>query len=64
MAAAMAIDALPANEQQQVFDFIRYKLDTTAALTAREHSASYLKMIDRLKDDMDRRRNGKGDKKG
>jgi hypothetical protein len=65
MAAAMAIDALPPNEQQQVFDFIRYKIDTTSAPLAREHAASYFRMIDNLKRDMRQRKTtGKPDKKG
>lgn len=62
VAAAMAIQSLPDNEQQQVFDFIEYKIRTTDALVAREHAANYLKMIDSLKADMARKRkkSGKG----
>lgn len=58
IAAAMAIQSLPENEQQQVFDFITYKIQTTEALTAKEHAASYLKMIDSLKSDMKTRKAG------
>lgn len=63
VAAALAISSLPEDDQQQVMDFIRYKIETTDALTARESTAHYLKMIDNLKKDMSRRRAaGKGKK--
>lgn len=56
MLYGMAVDALPDNAKQQVMDFIRYKVETTDVLTARERAASYLKMIDNLKRDMARRK--------
>lgn len=59
MAAAMAIQALSDDDQQQVFDFITYKVKTSNVLTAREHVASYLTMIDNLKKDMEGRRKKK-----
>lgn len=59
MAAALAIQSLPKDEQQQVFDFITYKIHSTEALTAREHIGSYLKMIANLRQDMDQKRGRK-----
>lgn len=59
MAAALAIQSLPINEQQQVLDFIGYKLQTTTVLTAREQVGSYMKMLDNLKKDLEQRRKKK-----
>jgi len=56
VAAAMAIQSLPEEAQQQVFDFIRYKIEGTDVLTARETASNYMKMLDGLKSDIERRR--------
>jgi hypothetical protein len=59
VAAAMAIQSLNEEAQQQVFDFIRYKIESADAPIVGEHAASYLTMIDNLKRDMKARQKKK-----
>lgn len=47
-----AIDDLPDEQQQQVLDFIRYKIERSEGFMASEKAAHYMKMIDRIKADM------------
>lgn len=55
ISAAMAIDQLPEDDRQQVFDFIKYKIIDAGPLVVNQTTAKhYLEMIDRLKNDMGR----------
>ncbi len=51
-----AIEDLPDGDRQQVFDFVRYKIERAEGLIIGERGASYLTMIDRLVEDMKKRR--------
>jgi hypothetical protein len=52
-----AIEVLGAEDQQQVLDFIRYKIERTHVVAQEPSVASaYLQMIDRIKADLARRR--------
>jgi len=51
-----AITALPEDDRQQVLDFVRYKIERADTLFASEKASSYLAMIDRLVEDMKKRR--------
>lgn len=51
-----AIDSLPEEQQQQVLDFIRYKIERSEDFIASEKAAHYMKMIDRIKADMEGRK--------
>jgi len=53
-----AIDALPDESRQQVLDFVRYKFERAEGLIASEQAAHYVKMIDRIKADYERRKDG------
>lgn len=46
------LSGLPDEERQQVFDFVRYKIERADAVIAKERMASYLTMIDRIRADM------------
>ena len=50
-----AVGALSENDQQQVLDFIEYKIARTEALVANDRSVDYMKMISRIREDMKRR---------
>lgn len=57
--AAMAINDLPDEDRQAVFDFIRYKIESAGPLVTSQATAkAYLEMIDRLKGDLHTRKNG------
>ena len=43
-----AVQHLPANEGQQVFDFIRYKIERADGWFAAEKLASYMQMLDKF----------------
>lgn len=51
-----AIQDLPEEAQQQVFDFIGYKFERAEGLIASDKLSNYLKMIQRFKDDLDGRK--------
>lgn len=51
-----AIDELSDEHQQQVLDFIRYKIERSEGFMASEKATHYMKMIDRIKADMAGRR--------
>lgn len=60
MYAAMAAEALPENDRQQVFDFIRYKIEHAGPLVAsQEVVARYLRWVDDQVEHMKRLKNGK-----
>jgi len=51
------IDALPAADAQQVFDFIIYKIEKAPTpYLSQEQAKSYTEMIERLKRDMEKRK--------
>lgn len=43
-----AIDELPADDRQQTFDFIRYKIQTADGWYAKEKLARYMGMLDKI----------------
>lgn len=49
------VDALPADERQQVLDFVEYKFAKTDGLLASDIAGDYMKMIDKIREDMKRR---------
>ena len=51
-----ALRELPLNDQQQIFDFIEYRIDKAEGLLASEKAARYLAMIDEFKSDLDAKR--------
>jgi DNA-binding XRE family transcriptional regulator len=53
-----AIEALPDEQQQQVLDFIQYKIERSETFMTQERAAHYLKMIDAIRSDMARRAGG------
>lgn len=53
-----AIEALSDEHQQQVLDFIQYKIEKSETFMSQERAARYLKMIDDIKTDMARRAAG------
>lgn len=50
-----ALVQLPEESRQQVFDFIRYKIERADTQIASQSLPDYLAMIDRIKDDMNKR---------
>lgn len=50
------VDAMPANDAQQVLDFITYKFERTEHLMAAEQAARYSKWIERITADLERRK--------
>lgn len=46
-----AIEAMPADERQQVLDFLAYKFERSAEFFASDRLARYMKMIDAFKRD-------------
>lgn len=47
---------LPEPDRQQVFDFVRYKIERADTMIASDKIGSYLTMIDRIKADMERKK--------
>lgn len=56
-----ALNDLPINDQQQIFDFIEYRIDKAEGLLASEKAARYLTMIDGFKTDLDAKRKKDGE---
>ena len=52
-------EALPDDNRQQVLDFIRYQVTMSTPLAAREQTARYLAMIDKIRTDMDGKKKGR-----
>lgn len=50
-----AVGALSESDQQQVLDFIEYKIVKTEGLIASDRTGGYMKMIARIREDMKRR---------
>jgi len=53
-----AIEALPDDQQQQVLDFIQYKIERSEAFMTQERAAHYLKTIAKIRSDMAQREGG------
>ena len=50
------LHALPDNNGPQVLDFIRYKIERAEGMIASDRLGEYMKMIDTIRQDMERRR--------
>lgn len=50
------VNALPDDSQQQVFDFIEYRIDKAEGLLASDKAAEYTAMIEEFKRDLETRR--------
>lgn len=55
-----AISSLPRERAQQSLDFIEFQWNNADGLIASEKIASYTAMIDRIRTDLDRKKNNKG----
>lgn len=53
-----AVDALPADDRQQVLDFLEYKIVRAEGLIASDNAGDYMKMIAKIREDMKRRLDG------
>jgi len=49
------VDALPADDSQQVLDFVEYKIAKAEGLIASDSAGDYMKMIAKIREDMKRR---------
>jgi transcriptional regulator with XRE-family HTH domain len=56
IALAETVESLPANDSQQVLDFIRYKMERADGPLAGERLTRYMKMLDSFASDMARKR--------
>lgn len=59
-AAAELIGSAPPQMVQMTLDFLEYQMQKTSAPAVQEHLADYMAMIDRIKRDMDARREATG----
>lgn len=57
------ISDLPISDQQQVLDFIEYRVEKSEGLIASEKMSRYVTMIEKLKRDLDERKKRDGDKR-
>lgn len=57
------VDALPADDRQQVLDFVEYKFAKTERLIASDAAGDYMKMIAKIREDMKRRLDKPGEDK-
>ena len=58
MSLDVAVKALPRDSQQQVLDFITYKIDKAEGLIASDLVADYHRMIENIRRDMEKKKNG------
>jgi transcriptional regulator with XRE-family HTH domain len=56
---AGVLHELPEEDRQAVFDFIQYKIDRAPQIIASDHVARYTAMIERIKEDLVKRRGAK-----
>lgn len=54
--SAMALQGLPIDARLELYDIIRYKIESTGALDSNEHMASYHRMISKIITDMKKKK--------
>lgn len=54
------VESMPPNDAQQVLDFIAYKFERTEHLMTQEKASSYMRWIERITEDLKKRREEEG----